>query len=129
MFILCSTPFMMVACQSFQPREMNLNEYLQQFIGATSTEIQNNLDFKSLGYRISKDVEVSPQKLSYTILRPLHLPMPGGNTTIAPNAMGVPVIRYDTTATPSYDIHFNCKVTFILNHGIAQSIEYVGKAC
>jgi len=39
------------------------------------------------------------------------------------------VIRYDTMGTPSYDINFNCKVTFQLKDGVAESVEYLGRAC
>lgn len=116
-------------CQSLSNTPANLNEYLQQFIGQDSAHIQKNLNLKALGYKVSNDVQVSNDSLSYTILRPLNIPMPGANATIVPDGSGAPVIRYDTTATPNYDIHFNCKITFILKNNIAQSIQYLGRAC
>ena len=119
----------LTGCQTNAPRQMNLDEYLQQFIGSSRSEIQQNLDFKALGYQTSKNIQSTPTELSYTILRPLNIPMAGANATIGSNAMGAPVIRYHMTATPTYDINFSCKVTFKLKDGIAQSIQYLGKAC
>ena len=118
-----------IGCQTQQYREQNLDQYLQKFIGSSRADIQNNLDFKALGYQTNKEVISTDQELSYTILRPIYIPMAGSNTSICANAMGVPVIRYDTTSTPSYDINFNCKVTFKLKDDIAQSIQYSGRAC
>lgn len=119
----------LAGCQTNSTRQMNLDEYLQQFIGSSSSEIQQNLDLKALGYQTSKNIQSSATELSYTILRPLNIPMAGANATIGSNAMGAPMIRYDTTSTPTYDINFSCKVTFKLKDGIAQSIQYLGKAC
>ena len=124
---ICFTA-LLAGCQTSTTRQVNLEEYLQQFIGSSSSDIQKNLDFKALGYQTTKDVQSSDSALSYTILRPVSIPMPG-NATVGTNSMGAPVIRYDTTAIPTYDINFNCKVTFILKDGIAQSIQYLGKAC
>lgn len=119
----------MTGCQSIDSHPTDLNSYLQQFVGQSRLDIQNHLDFKSLGYKVSEKVQFSDNELSYTILRPLNIPLAGSNATIGSNAMGIPVIRYDTTSTQSYDIHFNCKITFKLKDDIAQSIQYSGKAC
>lgn len=129
LWAICLIAIPFAGCQTNTTRQVNLDEYLQQFIGLSSTEIQQNLDLKALGYQTAKNVQSSPTELSYTILRPLNIPMAGGNATIGSNAMGAPVIRYDTTAAPTYDINFSCKVTFKLKEGIAQSIQYSGKAC
>ena len=129
LLLVMSISLLLAGCQTSATRQVNLEEYLQQFIGSSSSDIQKNLDFKALGYQTTKDVQSSDSALSYTILRPLSIPMAGSNATVGTNAMGAPVIRYDTTAIPTYDINFNCKVTFILKEGIAQSIQYLGKAC
>ncbi len=120
---------LITGCQSLDTHPTDLNAYLQQFIGQNSTDIQKNLDFKALGYKMSHEVEVSQDTLSYTILQPLNIPMSGVNPTVVPDATGIPVIRYNTSATPTYDIHFNCKITFKFKDEIAQSVQYLGKAC
>ena len=129
LLLAMSFSVLLAGCQTSATRQVNLDEYLQQFIGSSRSEIQQNLDFKALGYQTSKNIQSTPTELSYTILRPLNIPMAGANATIGSNAMGAPVIRYDMTATPTYDINFSCKVTFKLKDDIAQSIQYLGKAC
>lgn len=120
---------LITGCQSLDTRPTDLNAYLQQFIGQNTTDIQKNLNFSALGYKVSQTVKATDDELSYTILRPLSIPISGGNATVGSNAMGAPVIRYDTTAMPSYDVNFNCKITFKFKDGIAQSVQYFGKAC
>ena len=127
MFLFASIA--LVGCNSLNTRPANLDEYLQQFIGKSSTEIQSNLNFKAMGYQVSDKIQTTNNALSYTILRPINIPMAGGNATVGSNGMGMPVIRYDTMGTPSYDINFNCKVTFKLKDGVAESVEYLGRAC
>jgi len=85
--------------------------------------------FKTLGYQISNDIQITNETLSYTILRPIYIPIIGNNVTVGSNAMGQSIIRYDSTSTASYDINFSCKVIFNLKNGIAKSIQYQGRAC
>lgn len=135
MQLLLHSPLITIAvllitgCQSLDTRPKDLNAYLQQFIGQNSADIQKALNFKALGYKVSQTVKSTDEELSYTILRPLSIPVSGGNATVGANAMGTPVIRYDTMAMLNYDVNFNCTVTFILKNEIAQSIAYSGKAC
>lgn len=129
MFLFASIAMVSLGCQSIDTRPANLDQYLQQFIGKSSNQIQADLNFKALGYQVSDHIQSANNTLTYTILRPINIPMTGGNATVGSNAMGMPVIRYDTTSTPSYDVNFNCKVTFKLNNGIAESVEYIGRAC
>lgn len=119
----------LVACQTPSMRTQNLDAYLQNFIGQSSDVIQQNLNFKTLGYQTSQHVEQTKNQLIYTILRPIYIPVAGSNASISSNAMGAPMIRYDTASTPHYDVNFNCKVVFNLENGIAKSINYYGKAC
>lgn len=124
-----SITFSIAGCQSVDTRPENLDQYLQQFIGKSSSEIQAELNFKALDYQVSDHIQTTTDTLTYTILRPINIPMTGSNATVGSNAMGMPVIRYDTAGTPSYDINFNCKVTFKLNNNIAESVQYMGRAC
>ncbi|MBJ8551561.1 hypothetical protein [Acinetobacter bereziniae] len=124
-----SIAFSIAGCQSVDTRPANLDQYLQQFIGKSSAEIQAELNFKALGYQVSDHIQTTNDTLTYTILRPINIPMTGSNATVGSNAMGMPVIRYDTASTPSYDVNFNCKVSFKLNNDIAESVEYIGRAC
>lgn len=116
-------------CQSMDTRPPSLSDYLQQFIGQKSTDIQSNLNFKALGYKVSQEIKATDNELSYTILRPLSIPLSGSNATLGADAMGAPIIHYSMTGHLNYDINFNCTVTFKLRSGIAESIQYLGRAC
>ena len=125
---LCSMA-LLSACQTSQPTDyMQLDKYLKSFIGQDSQKIQQEIDFKSLGYKANPTPQLTDSILSYTILRPVTIPV-AISPTVGVNAAGVPVIRNDPSSAPTYDINFNCKVIFNLKNNIAQSIDYYGKAC
>lgn len=120
---------LLTACQNTPTRPVSLDEHLQRYIGSSSQDIRNNLDFKALGYSVSKQVIQNESQLSYTILRPLSIPLAGSVAPVEIGPSGVPIIRHEMVNTPTYDINFNCKVTFKLENNIATSIQYVGRAC
>ena len=120
----------LMACQTTQPTSyMQLDQYLGRFIGQSSDHIRSHIDFKALGYQVNATPENTDQRLSYTILRPINIPMINGSTAVTINSNGVPVIRSEPSSAQSYDIHFNCTVVFQLKNHIAQSVQYFGKAC
>ena len=118
MFLLASVA--LVGCKSLNTRPSNLDQYLQQFIGKTSAEIQSTLNFRALGYKVSDKIQTTSNTLSYTILRQINIPMAGSNAIVGSTI---------AIATPSYNINFNCKVIFLLKNGVAESVEYLGRAC
>ena len=125
---LCSMA-LLTACQTSQPTNyMQLDKYLNSFIGQDSQKIQQQIDFKSLGYQANPTPQLTDSTLTYTILRPVNIPVTV-TPTVGVNAAGVPVIRNDPSSSPTYDVNFNCKVIFNLKNNIAQSIDYYGKAC
>ena len=125
---LCSMA-LLTACQTSQPTNyMQLDKYLNSFIGQDSQKIQQQIDFKSLGYQANPTPQQPDSTLTYIILRPVNIPVTV-TPTVGVNAAGVPVIRNDPSCSPTYDINFNCKVIFNLKNNIAQSIDYYGKAC
>ena len=128
--LLSSIVIVLSGCQTSQPTNyLQLDKYLNSFIGQTSQSIQKQIDFKSLGYQAHNEPDLTPSTLTYTILRPVNIPGISSSPTVGVNAMGVPVIRQDPSMSAHYDINFNCKVIFNLKNNIAQSIDYFGKAC
>lgn len=126
--LICSIA-LLSACQTSQPTNyLQLDKYLNSFIGQTSQNIQQQIDFKALGYQANAKAQKTNSTLSYTILRPVNIPG-AVSPTVGVNAAGVPVIRNEPANTSTYDINFNCKVIFNLKNNIAQSIDYYGKAC
>jgi hypothetical protein len=114
-------------CASHPDQAVNLQEYLKAYLGKSSTTIQQELNLRSLGFQLAHAPQKTPNQLIYTILRPLSIPIPMvSNVEMGGNP--VP-IQSATLGSNSYDVNFNCKVIFQLNHDIAESIQYQGKAC
>ena len=118
-----------IGCQTTAPQPQDLDRYLHSFIGQSSQQIQQQLNLKALGYQTTNHAIATEKQLIYTILRPITIPVAGSNATIGVNGMGSPMIQYDTTAAEHYDVNFSCKVIFQLKNGIAESLDYQGKAC
>ncbi|WP_111859614.1 hypothetical protein [Acinetobacter sp. CFCC 10889] len=108
----------LTACQTEVNRPYDLNAYLHQFLGQSSPDIQQKLNFKQLGYQSSAP-QVSQDQLIYTVYRPLNIPIPQGNFGLGTTHAGA----------SSYDLNFQCKIIFELNQNIAKAVHYTGRAC
>ena len=103
---LCSMALLM-ACQTSQPTNyMQLDKYLNSFIGQDSQKIQQQIDFKSLGYQANPTPQLTDSTLIYIILRPVNIPVTV-TPTVGVNAAGVAVIRNDTSSSPT-DLKKRC---------------------
>ncbi|MBK0062727.1 MULTISPECIES: hypothetical protein [unclassified Acinetobacter] len=126
-YILSCVLLAIQGCVTSTSSKVNLQDYLQQFIGQSAQQIQQNLDLKSLGYQVLDQPSITEKQLTYTILRPMNIPTPiVSNVDIGGNAIPLQLGNYSAN---SYDVNFNCKIIFNLNHQIAESIQYQGKAC
>ena len=124
-----SQVLLLVGCQTTPPQAQDLDRYLHSFIGQSSQQIQQQLNLKALGYQTTNQAVATENQLIYTILRPITIPVAGSNATIGVNGIAGPIIQYDTTAAEHYDVNFSCQVIFQLKNGIAESLDYQGKAC
>ncbi|MDM1764005.1 MULTISPECIES: hypothetical protein [unclassified Acinetobacter] len=115
---LCSLGLSLTACQTELNRPYDLNAYLHNFLGQPSQSIQDNLNFKKLGYQ-SKSPQITESQIIYTIYRPLNIPMPQGDVGLGKVQSGA----------SSYDINFQCKIIFELEQNIAKAVNYSGRAC
>ncbi|EXG35810.1 hypothetical protein J717_1283 [Acinetobacter baumannii 121738] len=99
-------------CASHPRQSVDLQEYLKNFIGKSSTTIQQDLNLRSLGFQVARTPQKTSDQLIYTILRPLSIPIPMvSNVDIRGGS--VP-IQSGNLSGNSYDINFNCKVIFKL---------------
>ena len=104
-----------------------LDQQLQQYIGHSAETIRKDLDLTAFGFKTSKSPLQTEQRLSYTVLRNIELPL--GTPTIQQIvSIGAPV-RLSTTPGPGYQIDMPCQIHFQLEQGIAQSVQYNGCAC
>ena len=56
--------------------------YLAQFVGQSSQQIRQQLDLSLLGYEQVSSPQISPQALTYTVIRPISIPIPVSNAQI-----------------------------------------------
>ncbi|WP_425320884.1 hypothetical protein [Acinetobacter guerrae] len=111
------------ACATHTQPKVNLQDYLQQFIGQSAQQI----NLKALGYQVLDQPNMTKSQLTYTILRPMNIPTPMvSNVEVGGTAVPLQLGNHSAN---SYDVNFNCKIIFNLNNQIAESIQYQGKAC
>ncbi len=104
---------------------VNLDQELQQYIGQSASEIKQKLNLTELGYKVRSAPVQTDSHLSYTVLRTMQIPVAQPAMRISSSG-GTQAIH----AASSYDsIDLKCNIIFNLKDGIAQSLEYSGRAC
>ena len=106
---------------------MQRDAYLQQFIGQTSQSIQAKLDLNSIGYQQVLAPVANDQTLTYTVIRPVSIPLPMAQNPADIDAGNIPVPV--TPRAQSYDVNLQCKIIYRLEHNIATSVHYTGHTC
>ena len=101
--------------------------YLQQFIGQTSQSILARLDLNSIGYQQVLAPIANDQTLTYTVIRPVSIPLPMAQNPADIDAGNIPVPV--TPRAQSYDVNLQCKIIYRLEHNIATSVHYTGHTC
>lgn len=124
-FLILSTIMLLQACSTTGWRAINIHEYLQPYIGQSADDIQQNLNLRDIGYQTLKQPKKTNQNLIFTVLRPMHIPIPM-NMGISDGSR----LSTSTAYSQSYDVNFYCHIIFELDQQqIARSIRYEGKAC
>ncbi|MDD2947129.1 MAG: hypothetical protein PHG15_15440, partial [Acinetobacter sp.] len=106
---------------------MQRDAYLQQFIGQTSQSIQAKLDLTRIGYQLVLAPVANDQTLTYTVIRPVTIPVPMAQNPADINAGHIPI--QVTPRAQSYDVNLQCKIIYRLEHNIATSVHYTGHTC
>ena len=122
--LLCST---FAACQSVQPHPNDLHAYLQQFIGHSAEDIQAQLDLHRLGYQSAHPAKRTATSLSYTVIRPVSIPIPDASAVMLGPSGVTPI--HMSSGYAYYPDTQSCQIRFILSQHIAQSVQFQGKAC
>ena len=125
----CCTAFSLLnACTTTSTTTaMQRDTYLQQFIGQSSQSIQANLDLSSIGYQQVLSPTVDTQTLTYTVIRPISIPMPMAQNPADIDSGAVPI--QITPRAQSYDVNLQCKIIYRLEQNIAKSVHYTGRTC
>lgn len=66
-------PILCVACATTS--QTQLNQTSQHYIGQSSDQVQNQLNLNSMGYKVLGAPVHPPEKLTYTLLRNMPIPM------------------------------------------------------
>lgn len=101
--------------------------YLQQFIGQSSQTIQTKLDLRQLGYQQVLSPSLDNQTLTYTVIRPITIPMPMAQNPADIDSGAIPI--QITPRAQSYDLNLQCKIVYRLENNIAKSVHYTGRTC
>jgi len=101
--------------------------YLQQFIGQSSQQIQAKLDLSSIGYQQVLSPSIDDQTLTYTVIRPITIPMPMAQNPADIDSGTVPI--QIPPRAQSYDVNLQCKIVYRLENNIAKSVYYTGRTC
>ncbi len=116
--IILTFAILTTACQTTDLRPVDLHAYLLSYLGMSSADIQQKLNFKSLGYQSAQAIQRNNQ-LIYTLYQPMNIPIAQSSDLNNP----LP------SSANSYDLNLKCHVIFNLENGIARSVSYEGKAC
>jgi hypothetical protein len=124
----CTVLSLLTACTTTSTiTALQRDAYLQQFIGRSSQYIQAHLDLSRLGYRQVHAPVRNSQTLTYTVIRPVRIPVP-----IAPHPAGTGPGAVPIQVTPpaqSYDVKLQCRITFLLKAQIATAVSSTGPTC
>ncbi|MBE9400225.1 hypothetical protein IQR32_02480 [Acinetobacter albensis] len=110
-----------------QTTAMQRDLYLEQFIGQSSQYIQANLDLTRLGYQQVQSASVTPNRITYTVIRPIAIPLSIPQSIAGSQPGAVPI---QVNSNPErYDVHLQCIIVFTLENQIAKSVHYTGRTC
>ena len=122
---LAATLLILQGCTTPGMQSVQLQDYLQPYLGQPADQIQQNLDLRNLGFQTLKQPQRNNQNLIFTILRPINIPVPM-NMGISDGSR----LSTNMTYGQSYDVNFYCHIIFELDQQqIARAIRYEGKAC
>jgi len=127
-FYLIGIFLILQGCATAGLQSVKLPDYLQPYIGQSADQIQKNLSLRTLGFQTLKQPKKTEQTLTFTVLRPINIPVP--ITQVYGGDIGGARLGSTTTSQYSYDVNFYCHIIFDLDQQqIARTIRYEGKAC
>ncbi|RSN78496.1 hypothetical protein [Acinetobacter haemolyticus] len=125
-FFIIFFALLLQGCTTPGWQSVRLQDYLQPYIGQSADDIQQKLNLKDLGFQTLKQPKKTTDTLTYSILRPINIPIPADMGTSLDGSR----LSTKVTYNQSYDVNFYCHIIFELDQQqIARSIRYEGKAC
>lgn len=122
----CALASVLFGCSSTPVMNATEREkYLAQFVGQSSSYIQSHLDLAKLGYQNATAPFVQQNTLSYTVIRPISIPIPMAQNPALGAGAGTAV----PIPTQSYDASLQCEIRFQLQNQIATAVQLSGRTC
>jgi len=118
---------LLTACTTTYQAQPNLDTYLEQFIGQSAEQIKAKINLPALGYELKGSPVQTTNQLSYTILRPLAVPIPSRLQSVGTG--GAVIAPPTSLGANSYEIDMYCQISFILQNNIAKDVQYRGRSC
>ena len=75
-FYLIGIFLILQGCATAGWQSVKLQDYLQPYIGQSADQIQKNLSLRTLGFQTLKQPKKTEQTLTFTVLRPINIPVP-----------------------------------------------------
>jgi hypothetical protein len=114
------------ACATSPSSSVQLQQYLQGYIGQSSQRIMQNFDLSTLGYAPAQLVKHNQEVLIYSIPRTVNIPIP---IPQAPNSVGEAPIYIPSNSAQQYSTDLSCRILFQLKNDIATSVQYSQRTC
>ncbi|MBP7880243.1 MAG: hypothetical protein KAZ75_02020 [Acinetobacter sp.] len=131
-FFIIFFALLLQGCATPGWQSVQLQDYLQPYIGQSADDIQNKINLNDLGFQTLKQPKKTDRSLIFTVLRPINIPVPmpqsfGESGSGMGSSARIGAVQ---TGQQSYDVNFYCHIIFELDQQqIARSIRYEGKAC
>lgn len=123
---LCSLCLFLSACATTPTSSVQLDQYLQRYIGQSSAYIKQNFDLQALGYAPAELMKQDQHMLLYSIPRSINIPIP---IPQAPNSMGEAPLYIPSNSTQHYPTDLACNIVFQLKNDIAISVQVSQRTC
>lgn len=127
--LISSIVFTLTACAHTPSPQASLPTYLDQFIGQSSENLQQNLNLQQFGFQSSKNpYSKSNQHLTYKIDRPMTIPIPTFTGGLGGGSGTAPIVQHGSL-TNTYNLDMPCYIVFQLENNVIRQWSYKGKAC
>lgn len=123
---LMSLCFFLAACTTSLPSNVQLEQYLQHYIGQSSQSIQQTLDLSALGYTPAQLIKHDQNVLIYRIPRKMSIPL---SIPQAPNNSGQAPIYVPSNSSQQYSTELSCIIRFQLKEDRATSVQVSQGTC
>ena len=124
--LLFLSSMFLFACATTPSSGMQLEQYLNRYVGQSRQQIMQDFDLSALGYAPAQLVKYNQEHLIYSIPQQVNIPIP---IPQAPNSAGEAPIYIPSNSTQQYSTALSCTILFHLKNNIVTSFEFSQRTC